>query len=319
MNEQGFDEIARQVADRGTRRGLLRLSAALPLASPLAVVLGREVAEARKKRKKRRKKKRKKTCGKTGASPVKGKCCTGSINVNGQCRNCDVCDSGCAFDTVQEAIDAAVAGATIAICPGTYVERLIVSKDLTLIGAGDGDGPGNTVIQGSGLGSVIQANLSHIVLQNLRVTGGGGDGAGIFSESATLELVGCTVTGNLAPGAFGGGIQNTGTLTLTGCVVRGNTGGGGGGIWNTGNGTLNLIDSEISGNTAEFGGGINNRAGATVVFDAASRVTGNTATEDGGGIYNFAGGTLTLVSSANVSGNDPNNCGGADISLVCIG
>jgi ferredoxin len=315
MNEQGFDEIARQLADRGTRRGLLRLSAALPLASPPAVLLGREAAEARKKRKKRRKK----TCGKTGASPVKGKCCTGSVNVNGQCRNCDVCASGCAFDAVQEAIDAAIDGATIAICPGTYAERLIISKNLTLVGAGDGDGPGNTVIQGSGLGSVIQANLRHIVLVGLRVTGGGGDGAGIFSESATLELIGCTVSGNLAPGVFGGGIQNTGTLTLTGCVVRGNTGGGGGGIWNTGNGTLNLIDSEISGNTATVdGGGINNRAGATVVFDARSRVTGNTAAQDGGGIFNLAGGTLTLVSSANVTGNDPNNCGGADIPLVCI-
>jgi predicted outer membrane repeat protein len=310
-----FDQFVRQVIGGQTRRGLLRLFVSLPLGA----WLDHGNAAAKKKRKKRKKRKRKKTCGRVGGKPVKGKCCGRSVNVDGQCRNCDVCASGCAFAAVQEAIDAAVDGATIAICPGTYVERLIISKDLTLVGAGDGDGLGSTIVQGSGQGSVIQANLRQIVLQHLRITGGGGDGAGIFNESATLDLIGCTVSENLAPGFLGGGIQNTGTLTLTGSVVRENRAGGGGGIWNTGNGTLNLIASEISGNTAELGGGINNRDGATVVFDARSRVTGNTATEDGGGIYNLAGGTLTLVSSANVAGNDPNNCGGADVPLSCIG
>jgi len=49
-----------------------------------------------------------------------------------------VCASGCAFSSIQAAITAASSGATITIASGTYVENVVVTKPLTLRGAGTG-------------------------------------------------------------------------------------------------------------------------------------------------------------------------------------
>jgi hypothetical protein len=315
MDVMQFDQIVHQLVNGGSRRGLLRLSASLPLAGALGVRLGLENAEAKKRKKKHKKKKK---CGKNGGQPVNAKCCTKTVDVDGVCRACDVCASGCAFATLQAAIDAASPGATIAVCPGTYGGGLTIDKNLRLVGAGDGTGSTATVLQGAGDASVVSTTTGTIVLQKLRITGGGGDGAGVNIQGGSVELNGCTVSGNTSPGSFGGGIYNSGTLDLIESTVSGNSANGGGGIYNDG-GTLRLSNSEISENTATGGGGIYNFfSSATVVFDAASRVSGNTASLNGGGIYN-TGGTVTLVSSANVSGNTPNNCAGMPATALCSG
>jgi pectin methylesterase-like acyl-CoA thioesterase len=57
-----------------------------------------------------------------------------------------VCPSGCAFSSIQAAIDAAPVGAAIKIKPGTYAEQVTISKDLTL----SGSGADTTVIDGGG-------------------------------------------------------------------------------------------------------------------------------------------------------------------------
>jgi hypothetical protein len=47
-----------------------------------------------------------------------------------------VCSSGCAFTSIQAAINAAAPGATITIGAGSYVENVVVNKSVTLKGAG---------------------------------------------------------------------------------------------------------------------------------------------------------------------------------------
>jgi hypothetical protein len=278
------------------------------------------LVEARKKRK-RKKRKNKQKCGKAGGKPVKGKCCKGSIRVDGRCRRCDVCARGCAFSSVQDAIEAASAGDTIALCAGTYRGNLEIdgilgiATPLRLVGAGDGSGASDTIVQGSGDAGVMFIAENVVSLEHLRITGGLGlGGGGIVNFNGTVELIGCTVSENEAVGN-GGGIHNdAGTLTLRNSTVSDNEAGvRGGGVFNSG--TLLLIASDISGNRSSHGGGVFNDASMTA--DAASRITGNMATGDGGGIYD-TGGTVTLVSSAIVSGNIPNNCAGPAAVPNCI-
>lgn len=310
METARFDHLPLALMRLLTRRtlaGVLGLSAAgLP-----AMI----EAKNKKKKRKQRKKKRRKSCGKAGGNPVRGKCCAGSVLVGGICQRCDICARGCAFASVQAAIDVANPGATLFLCAGTYQEALFITdKNVGLIGAGGQDGPISTTLQGAGDRSVVRTEASTVRLENLRISGGGEtNGNGIQINGGALELIGCTVSGNTGPeNRLGGGIFNNSgsTLTLRNSVVSENEATYGGGIYNAG--TLSLIASEIRGNEAGLGGGIGGGiySSAALTVDTTSRVTGNTASTKGGGIYNAPPGTATLSSSASVSGNMPNNCAG---------
>ena len=201
-------------------------------------------------------------------------------------------------------------GDTIRLCSGTYRESatIIVNKDLTFVGAGDGEG--GTVVDGQAVRAVISIRTSGpVIMRHLRISGGlllGGEGAGL-NNSGTTTLEHCTVTDNhvLYGGserANGGGIYNSGDLTLTDCTVSGNEAGGyGGGIYNFG--TLVLTGCSVSGNTATIGAGVLND-GTLTAND--SIVNDNTA-QWGGGIYNFY--TLTM-NGTTVSGNTAEKGGG---------
>jgi hypothetical protein len=76
-----------------------------------------------------------------------------------------VCSSGCFFNSIQAAINAAQPGATITIGAGSYYENIVVNKSLTLHGAGL-----NTVIYPAtskpvcGGGSLCGGEASNIIL-----------------------------------------------------------------------------------------------------------------------------------------------------------
>jgi hypothetical protein len=253
-----------------------------------------------------------------------GGCAGNSLCVSGTCEACDVCPSGCLFTTIDQAMAAANSGETIHVCPGLYTGNLDIHKNLTLIGAGDGNGAGSTILQGipAKLSVMTVATSTSVNLQRLRITGGdtttNGTAplAGGITNFGILALTGCTISGNI--GGLGGGIFHSGgNLTLTDCTVAGNTGKDGGGILAIR--PLALISSTISGNKAtEAGGGILIKSRLTL--DAASRVVGNTAPTtpgSGGGIHN--GGTVTLSNTDNVSGNTPDNCAGPTPVPLCNG
>lgn len=139
---------------------------------------------------------------------------------------------------LQEAIDAAEAGATLTLCAGTWnlTSTVVIGKNLTLIGAGDDE----TVLDGNNAVGVLR--ISPIVTDGTTVTvslqdltirkGTRGFGGGIYNGGAdsyrcALTLLRVNVTGNTATLAGGGIYNDRSTLTLEdGSVIGGAAGEG---------------------------------------------------------------------------------------------
>jgi hypothetical protein len=243
-----------------------------------------------------------------------------------------VCASGCDYTTIQAAINAADPGDTISISAGSYSGNVIISKALTLQGAG----ASLTVISGGA--PVITVNSSVVAsIDGVAISGGdytkppGGlyTGGGGLYNAGVLTLSNSLVTGNRATGGnnpisgydrsgYGGGIFNfCGTLTLNNSTVSGNRAAGsnddrqiaggeaeggvgyGGGIFNL-NASLTVISSTVSNNEAAGGAGL-----------GGNGAIGRGGPGRGGGIFNFAwsgggcsaGASLTLFGST-VSHNE---------------
>jgi hypothetical protein len=232
-----------------------------------------------------------------------GVACTGTDwCISRTCTPAPVCLP--ATEDLQAAIDAASPGATITLCPGTWVLTTTVSitKDLTLIGAGTGRG--RTILDGGGTVGVLHIPWGSTVrLQNLKITNGVfNEGGGIYNWGA-LTLVDVEISNNVATYGHGGGIYNRSeALSLEGgCRVMHNSAlFRGGGIFNW-DGVVTLSDTRVSGNVVleGDGGGICNLFN-TVTLKAGSQVTGNSA-QNGGGIHNED--TLILEAGSSVAGN----------------
>lgn len=88
--------------------------------------------------------------------------------------------------SAQALIDAAEPGSTVALPAGTYHERLLIDKPLTVVADGE------VLIHGGGRGSVITITASDVTLRGVRVAGSGGqgeDGAGVKVVEADRVLL----------------------------------------------------------------------------------------------------------------------------------
>ena len=239
---------------------------------------------------------------------------------------------GHCFATIQAAVNAADAGDTIRIGPGTFAGGITIDESVNLVGAG----PRRTVIDGGGpvvtIGSATSTPTATI--SGLTLTGGVSD-SDPQSPNCGPDLITCG-PGYTTATALGGGIEAfPGTdVTIENDVVTDNravpsrtvtsvvatcsantmcrtSDGDGGGIddW----GTMTVIDTQVTDNRAT---GINADGGGIVVERNASlslqhsTVTGNRATSPGpdgrggggGGIFVDNNGSL-VVDGTEIDGN----------------
>ena len=181
---------------------------------------------------------------------------------------------------VQALVQNAPPGGHVIIPPGTSLEKVVISKDLTLEGAG----VGQTIIDGGGSGPtfIISANCTvHLAGVTIR----NGSGAGL-QNYGSLWLTSSSVVANRGPG-----IQNRGALVLDHVSLQDSHASQGGGLDNTGTATLN--DCRIMNNSSTGGGGgVVNRKGATLLCESCCIALNQTTPASGGGIWNI--GTLTV-------------------------
>jgi hypothetical protein len=263
-------------------------------------------------------------CGSDGCGGTCGTCSDG-ICQDGACQPCDVCPA-CTYKTIQEAISDTQGPELIFICPGTYLESLNVSRNVLLFGAGQGEGPGDTIVSTTDDQEATIAVPDGVAaqLQGLRITGS--KHCGVAIEDAELTMTDCTVTGNTNDDIGPAGIfAMGGTLTLKNCTIsdnrvdseRGAVNGGGIGIDDAEVTLTNCVVADnkaISSNPAEtFGGGIFVAAGGKLTL-RNTQVTRNFTNGLGGGLYVDQNSSATLENGSTVTLNDPTNCAGKPVA-----
>ena len=213
-----------------------------------------------------------------------------------------VCASGCPFTSIGAALDAASDGDRIIVEPGTYDGGLLITKHISLIGAG----PEDTTIAGVPGPSIEEVNVTIPAGVEVKISGFTIDATPVSGTSTGIDNSGSLALNDSvvahASSGIGAGIFNRGTMTLKDTVVSENGFDLGAGIWNLG--VLRVKNSLITENVADFGGGIINSGALTVIH---TTVSSNTAREEGGGIVN--GGPLTLR-NVTLSNNTPEDCVG---------
>jgi uncharacterized repeat protein (TIGR01451 family) len=126
----------------------------------------------------------------------------GSVRAQG---TLDVC-SGCTYEGIQEAIDAADPGDTIRVAQGVYTENLVITKSLTLLGGFESAGwtrdieVYETTIGGNRSGSVISVtNGCSTTIDGFTVTGGDAPkGAGVYVDRASVSITRNRIEDNVA-------------------------------------------------------------------------------------------------------------------------
>ncbi|MCB9418376.1 MAG: hypothetical protein H6667_01115 [Ardenticatenaceae bacterium] len=240
----------------------------------------------------------------------------------------DICEvpSG-SHPTIQAAVDDS-ACSTINLAAATYVENVVIDRDLII----HGQSADTTYVDGNNAGLVfgISSNAT-VTITGVTIQGGYSfAGAGV-ANSGSLFLSECVVTGNTAL-EDGGGLMNGiyGTMIVQNCAIINNQntnehGGGGGGIGNAG--VMYLTNVTVSGNQAPWGaGGISNDwmginvDGAAIVISNAT-ISDNHGNKGGIATGNYEYGGYINIQNSLIFGNFnsytgvPQDCANTIISL----
>lgn len=236
-----------------------------------------------------------------------------------------VCPSGCSHATLGAAVQAAADGDVIEVHAGTYPAGLVVTKPITIRGAG----PEQTILTSGGRGAVLalRNTSGRTTVEHLTLTGGVGYeidrlryGAGLYVGGHTATARDIVVRDNASPRDGGGVYVDFGELTLIDSIVRNNSAvNAGAGVFVNDGGTMVMSGGEIAANTVRNpedtdGDDETNARGAGLMVEDRATVTGtvirdNVATAQGGGVYCLARCRLTL-SGVTVRGNKANRGAG---------
>jgi parallel beta-helix repeat protein len=233
--------------------------------------------------------------------------------------------------TIQEAVDAAIAGDEFRVAAGTYThvnnygelaQVVYISKTITIRGGYNADFSAwdpdtySTTLDAQGQGRVlyITGDISPTI-EGLRITGGDADGlgggawgdagGGVYVRDATATLSNNQVFSNTAE--YGGGLcLRFSDATLSSNAVTSNTASlGGGGLF------LDYSPATLSANTvtSNIVGG---RGGGLYMYYSNATLSSNTISDndagDGGALYLWS--SDALLSSNAISDNNANDSGG---------
>ncbi|MBN2489523.1 MAG: hypothetical protein JXQ29_01550 [Planctomycetes bacterium] len=207
------------------------------------------------------------------------------------------------YPTIQQALLAAAPGTLILVKPGSYPENLFWprTEGIRLLAI---EGPGRTILDGGGLGRVVQFPIGlgrATVLEGFTITNGHDrDGAGvrIFSSPTLRHNRIVNNRGSDSQDNRGGGVSIVGGSPWLECnIIQGNSCMGGlqafgGGVFVTGGAAPFLVGNQILGNTCQ---GVFEAAGGGVHVDEAAPATATL-------ISNTVAGNLCTSSSSGRGG-----------------
>jgi parallel beta-helix repeat protein len=174
-------------------------------------------------------------------------------------------------DSIQEAINSAIDGDTIAVSEGTYKGNIYFKgKSLTLT-----SDSANTIIEGTESGSVVTID-SNSTLKGFTITSNNIDCRGIYVKDASPVIENCIITGNETTQS-GAGIYSTeeSSPKITNCIITGNKDSSAGeSAQIAGGGTPEISISLINGQ------GLVDSTGTSTLEDSSYQTTGT-----GGGIH----------------------------------
>ena len=141
-------------------------------------------------------------------------------------------------------------------------------------------------------------------------------GAVEINEYCRFTMSGnASITGNKATNNGGGVFVSTSihdisaTFNMTGGTISGNISIIGAGVYVDGDGTFNMSNGEISNNNAKTGAGVFAKSKFTM---KSGKISDNTATDDGGGVACESGGIFTMENGT-ITGNNANSGAGINV------
>jgi Right handed beta helix region/HYR domain len=231
------------------------------------------------------------------------------------------------YPTIQAAIDASIAGDTVVVAPGTYVEVINFNgKTITVESSG---GAAATAIDGSNIGTVVTiaaAAGQSPVFRGFTVTRGNASGSGgaIVTSGGPALVENNRLIGNTACIGGGGILAQASAAIIRNNEISGNNlagcsiGVAGAGVLINGAGTAQLTNNIIENNTSPGGAG-----GGVSVFNAGTpliarnTIRGNSAGTRGAGIFLFGTSPARFENNLVVN-NTAVQDGGAHITLNSV-